>query len=77
MIDTGEILARRLSKDQGTWVVSWAEIEDLCSELEAAHVRIAAVRAVLVAHGPDGMTSAGYDLWADVADALYLQADDA
>lgn len=44
---------------------------DLVAEQrDQARVALARVRAVLDAHGPDGMGSAGYDLWADVNDAL-------
>lgn len=53
--------------DRDNWcdcAVHWRGARDRCK------ARIEAVRAVLAAHGPDGMNSAGYDLWSDVNHAL-------
>lgn len=60
-------LEAAMRDDRDNWcdcAVHWRGARDRCK------ARIAAVRAVLDAHGPDGMNSAGYDLWSDVNHAL-------
>lgn len=68
-------LERRIHPSQGEGYANEMErqrvvIEQLQHVAQKQKARIAAVRAVLAAHGPDGMNSAGYDLWSDVNHAL-------
>lgn len=66
--DAGELYA--------AWRGAEARIDELENAVRGLAERIAAIRHVLDVHGPDGMYSAGYDLWADVYDALREDTQD-